>query len=396
MLRGVARLNGIEAISAFLDAPHVQLAARLTGFCDSHLANRSEALTDEDGRREAKALLAVMGDAGLCQPIATRDLRALCLTREKVAAASPLADAVLALQALGGTPFVLAGTDGQRARWLDDIVTGRVMTAFAMTEPEAGSDVAAMKTSARRDGSSWVLDGEKHLISNAGIADLYLVFAVTAEGAGSRGISVFAVPGDSDGLVFEGSQVLAAPHPLGRIRLDGCRVPADALIGDRDAGFKLGMMTLDRVRPSVGAAACGMAARALVETLQHASTRRQFGEPLASFQLVREKIGRMATDLEAARLLVYRAAWESDHREPRITLEAAMAKSFATEAAQHVIDEAIQVAGGRGVLVGHPVERLYRAVRALRIYEGATEIQRLIIADQLLARLTPAPTRDPV
>jgi acyl-CoA dehydrogenase len=384
MLHGVARLAGVEAIGAFLDAPHVQLASRLTGFCDSKLASRPEAPTDEDARREAKALLGLMGDAGLYQPIATGDLRALCLTREKVAAANPLADAVLALQALGGTPFVLAGTDAQRARWLAGIVAGRLMSAFAMTEPEAGSDVAAMTTSARRDGASWVLEGEKHLISNAGIADVYLVFAVTTPGAGSRGISIFAVPGDAAGLVFEGAQVMAAPHPLGRIRLESCRVPDEALVGDRDAGFKLGMMTLDRVRPSVGAAACGMATRALIDTLQHASTRKQFGEALASFQLVREKIGRMATDLEAARLLVYRAAWEKDHGEPRITLEAAMAKSFATEAAQHVIDEAIQIAGGRGVLVGHSAERLYRAVRALRIYEGATEIQRLIIAGELL------------
>ena len=384
MLRGVARLNGVEAIGVFLDAPHVKLASQLTGFCESTLAHRPEPPTDDDARREARELLRVMGDAGWFGAIGTGDLRALCLAREKVAAASPLADAVLALQALGGTPFVLSGTDAQRARWLDEIIAGRVMTAFAMTEPEAGSDVAAMTTRARPDGSGWVLDGEKHLISNAGIADLYLVFAVTTDGAGSRGISLFAVPGDADGLVFEGPQVLAAPHPLGRVRLAGCRVPGDALLGQRDAGFKLGMMTLDRVRPSVGAAACGMAARALVEALEHASTRRQFGEPLASFQLIREKIGRMATELEAARLLVYRAAWEKDHGEARITLEAAMAKSFATEAAQHVIDEAIQIAGGRGVLVGHPVERLYRAVRALRIYEGATEIQRLIIAGELL------------
>jgi alkylation response protein AidB-like acyl-CoA dehydrogenase len=384
MLAGVGRLTGIEAVSALLEGSHVELASRLTGFCDSHLANWPEAASDEDARREARTLLGLMGDAGLYRPVGTGDLRALCLTREKVAAASPLADAVLALQALGGTPFVLAGSEGQRARWLDGIVAGRTMSAFAMTEPEAGSDVAAMRTRARRDGAGWVLDGEKHLISNAGIADVYLVFAVTTDGAGSRGISLFAVPGDSDGLVFEGAQVLAAPHPLGKIRLTACRVPDEALLGDRDGGFKLGMMTLDRVRPSVGAAACGMAARALVESLHYASTRRQFGEPLASFQLIREKIGRMATELEAARLLVYRAAWEKDHGEPRITIEAAMAKSFATEAAQHVIDEAIQIAGGRGVLVGHPVERLYRAVRALRIYEGATEIQRLIIAGELL------------
>jgi alkylation response protein AidB-like acyl-CoA dehydrogenase len=241
-----------------------------------------------------------------------------------------------------------------------------------------------MQTTARRDGDGWIIDGEKHLISNAGIADLYLVFAVTSPGAGSRGISLFIVPADTPGLVFAGAQVLAAPHPLGRIRFDSCRVGSDALLGERDAGFKLGMMTLDRVRPSVGAAACGLAARALVEALQHASTRRQFGEPLASFQLVREKLGRMATELEAARLLVYRAAWQRDHHDARITLEAAMAKSFATEAAQRVIDEAVQIAGGQGVLVGNPIERLYRAVRALRIYEGATEIQRLIIAGALL------------
>jgi acyl-CoA dehydrogenase len=219
---------------------------------------------------------------------------------------------------------------------------------------------------------------------------VYLVFAVTTPGAGSRGITAFLVPADTPGAVFAGAQVLAAPHPLGRLRFDGCRVGDEAVVGERDGGFKLGMMTLDRLRPSVGAAACGMGARALVEALEYASTRTQFGAPLASLQLVREKIGRMATDLEAARLLVYRAAWECDHRERRITLEAAMAKSFATEAAQHVIDEAVQIAGGRGVLVGSPIERLYRAIRALRIYEGATEIQRLIVAGELLGRLTSA------
>jgi acyl-CoA dehydrogenase len=394
MLRGVARLTGVEAINALLDARHIEHAAYVTHFCDQHLAKRDSVETDDEGRREARTLVREMGGAGLYRAIGTSDLRAFCLTRERVSAASPLADAVLALQALGGTPFVLAGSEAQRDAWLDRILTGRVMTAFAMTEPEAGSDVAAMQTTARQEGGGWVLDGEKHLITNAGIADLYLVFAVTTPGRGSRGISVFLVPGDAKGLTFAGPQLLAAPHPLGRIELDGCRVPADALLGERDAGFKLGMMTLDRVRPSVGAAACGMAARALVETLQHASTRKQFGGPLASFQLVREKIGRMATELEAARLLVYRAAWQKDHGEPRITLEAAMAKSYATEAAQHIIDDAIQIAGGRGVLVGHPVERLYRAIRALRIYEGATDIQRLIIAGELLAPLKPALTTD--
>jgi acyl-CoA dehydrogenase len=207
---------------------------------------------------------------------------------------------------------------------------------------------------------------------------------VTTPGAGSRGISLFIVPSETTGFVYAGPQELAASHPLGRIRFERCRVGDDALLGEVDGGFKLGMMTLDRVRPSVGAAACGMAARALVEALRHASTRKQFGEPLANFQIVREKLGRMASELEAARLLVYRAAWQLDHHDARITLEAAMAKSVATEAAQVIIDEAVQILGGRGVIVGNPVERLYRAVRALRIYEGTTEILRLIIAGALL------------
>jgi alkylation response protein AidB-like acyl-CoA dehydrogenase len=384
MRRGVARMAGIEAIGALLDDRHVTLAAELARFREQQLSNRPSSETDGDARRDARMLLRVMGEAGLYAAIGTSDLRALCLAREQVAMASPLADAVVALQALGGTPLVLAGTDAQRAQWLDRILNGRVMTAFAMSEPEAGSDVAAMRASARRDGSGWILDGEKHLISNAGIADLYLVFAKTAPDAGSRGISLFLVPATSEGLVFEGAQVMAAPHPLGRIRLNGCRVPDEALLGKVDGGFKIGMMTLDHVRASVGAAACGMAARALIEALEHAASRKQFGEPLASFQLVREKIGRMATELEAARLLVYRAAWQKDRGAGRISLEASMAKSFATEVAQQIIDEAVQIAGGRGVLVGHPVELLYRAVRALRIYEGATDIHRLIVAGELL------------
>jgi acyl-CoA dehydrogenase len=429
-LVGQTRLAGVEPITPLLGPSHIELAARVSDFAGTSLAPRVEASSDEAARREARELLTLMADAQLYEPIAAGDLRALCLTREIVAAASPLADAVLALQALGGVPLVLAGTDTQRARWLNAIGTGRAMAAFAMTEPDAGSDVAAIRTSARPDAGGWVLDGEKHLISNAGIADLYIVFAVTTAGAGSRGLTAFLVPADAPGLIFAGPQRLAAPHPLGRIRLDSCHVPSDAVLGDVNRGFKLGMVVLDRLRPSVGAAACGMAARALIEALEHATSRRQFGEPLASFQLVREKIGRMATELEAARLLVYRAAWRADThsedtrrtatgvgvpaREPldgmqppshegsasrrrstgevggvppfrQSTLEAAMAKSFATEAAQRIVDEAVQIAGGVGVLVGHPVERLYRAVRALRIYEGTTEIQRLIIGGELLA-----------
>jgi acyl-CoA dehydrogenase len=387
MLRGVARLRGVEAINAFLAPAHVDLAGKLVHFCDTRLANHDEALTDDAARRLARARLRLLGEAGLYRPIGTQDLRALCLTREQVAYTDPLADAVLALQALGGTPFVIAGSQAQRRAWLEPILSGHFMAAFAMSEPEAGSDVAAMQTTARPDGDGWVIEGEKHFISNAGIADVYLVFAVTNPGAGGRGISLFIVPAGARGLVYAGAQELAAPHPLGRVRFDACRVGADALLGEVNGGFKLGMMTLDRVRPSVGAAACGMSARALVEALEHAKTRRQFGEPIANFQLIREKLGRMASELEAARLLVYRAAWHRDHHEARISLEAAMAKSVATEAAQRIVDEAVQILGGRGVLIGNPVERLYRAVRALRIYEGTTEIQRLIIAGSLLEEL---------
>ena len=392
-LAGIDRVSGTEAVNPLLDAAHIELASRLSHVCDTRLADRPEPPSDDEARREARVLMALMGEAGLYAPVPRLNLRALCLTREKLAAASPLADAVFALQALGGAPLVLAGTTAQRGRWLDAIVQGHAMAAFAMTEPEAGSDVAAMSTAARHEGSAWVLDGTKHLISNAGIADVYVVFAVTTTGAGSRGMSAFLVPADTPGVVFEAAQQLAAPHPLGRVRFDRCRIPEDALLGDRDRGFHLGMAALDHIRPTAGAAACGMAGRALIETLRHATTRRQFGEPLASFQLVREKIGRMATDLEAARLLVYRAAWEKDRHAHRITLEAAMAKSFATEVAQQIVDDAVQIAGGAGVLVGHPVERLYRAVRALRIYEGTTEIQRLVIAGELLRPTTPARPR---
>jgi len=382
-LRGEVRLRGIEAIRALLEPRHVELADRVTA-CAGALGSRAEARDDGEARREARTLLTLMAGERLYEPIRSGDIRALCLMREVVAAADPLADAVFALQALGGTPIVMAGTDAQRARWLEAICSGQAMAAFAMTEPDAGSDVAAIRTSARRDGNGWVIDGEKHLISNAGIADIYLVFAVTTAGIGHRGLSAFLVPADTPGVVFAGPQMLSAPHPLGRMRFEACHVPSDALLGERDGGFKLGMMVLDTLRPTVGAAACGMAARALVATLAHATARRQFGAALASFQLIREKIGRLATELEAARLLVYRAAWCRDSQRGRITLEAAMAKSFATEAAQRIVDEAVQIAGGIGVLVGHPVERLYRAVRALRIYEGTTEMQRLIIADQLL------------
>ena len=374
----------MKAVSAFLTSDHERHWARATAWSRQTLQARPEPATDDAARREAIALLRAIGGAGLLDTIAAPDVRALCLLREVVAYSSPLADAVVAIQALGATPIVRAGTDQQRARWLHDITAGRVMTAFAMTEPEAGSDVASMRTRAVSDGSDWVLNGEKHLISNAGLADLYLVFAKTEPEKGSRGISVFLVPADTPGLSFAAAQVMAAPHPLGHLRFTDCRIADAARLGPVDQGFKLGMATLDQIRPSVGAAACGLAARALDEAATHARQRRQFGQRLADMPLIREKIGRMATELDAARLLVYRAAWETDSQPGRHSTTAAMAKSFATEMAQRVVDDAVQIIGGIGVLIGHPVERLYRSVRALRIYEGATDIQRLIVAGAYL------------
>jgi len=374
----------LRPIRAFLEPPHEALAASASDFASRRLAPLDEPEGDAAGRARAREVLGEIGEAGLYAPIEERDLRGACLVREALAGASPLADAVWALQALGTTPLLLAGTDDQRERWVEEVLAGRAMAAFAMTEPGAGSDVAAMETRAVRGEEGYVLHGEKTFISNAGIADFYTVFASTDPSAGSRGISCFLVPADAPGLEFTGAQVMAAPHPLGSIAFRDCRVPPSALVGEEGRGFALGMATLDRLRPTVGAAACGMAGRALEEAIAHATTRRQFGRTLSDFQLVKEKLGRMATDLAAARLLVYRAAWEGDRGSERITTEAAMAKAFATEAAQEIVDEAVQVLGGRGVLASHPVDRLYRSVRALRIYEGTTEIQRMIVADRLL------------
>jgi acyl-CoA dehydrogenase len=370
-----------------LAEPHVALAARVTEYAERAIAPLPEPPDDAAARVRAREFVTQLGQAGWFAPIAELDLRAACLVREALAAASPLADAVFALQALGTVPILLAGNAELRDRWLPAVLAGRAMASFAMTEPEAGSDAAAIATTARRDGTAYVLSGTKTLISNAGIADFYTVFASTCPAEGKKGISAFVVAADAPGLRFVRPLVLSAPHPLGEIAFENCRVPASSRLGAEGEGFKLGLATLDRLRATVAAAACGMAGRALREALAHATRRRQFGRALAEFQLVQEKLARMATDLTAARLLTYRAAWEKDRGAERVTLEAAMAKAFATEAAQRIVDDAVQILGGRGVLASHPVDRLYRAVRALRIYEGTTEIQHLIVAGQLLKRV---------
>lgn len=373
-----------SAVRAFLEQRHVDWARGIAAFCAERIAPLPPPSNDAAARRYAREVLRLLAEGGWLEPIGRLDLRACALAREALAHTSPLADGVFALQALGAAPLLLAGDDAQRARWAEPIVRGEAMAAFAMTEPEAGSDVAAMRTTARRDGDHYVLDGRKTLISNAGIADVYTVFAVTDPGAERASISCFVVPADTPGLRFVGPQVMSALHPLGELAFEGCRVPAGHRLGEEGAGFKLGMAALDLLRPTVAAAACGMAARALDEAAAHATSRTQFGQPLAGFQLVQEKLARMATDLIAARLLTYRAAWEKDAGAARITVEAAMAKAFATEAAHRIVDDAVQILGGRGVLADHPVDRLYRSVRALRIYEGTTEIQHLIVARQVV------------
>jgi acyl-CoA dehydrogenase len=372
-------------VRAFLDPAHLELSmgwnASVAG-----VVGEAHPCDDAEGRLRAVEMCRDLGSAGWFNSIVDGDWRACCMAREILGYHSPLADAVFALQGLSATPLGLTENAVQRERWLPRLASGEVVGGFAMTEPEAGSDVSALQTRAHRTEDGWVLNGEKTFISNAGIAGVYVVFASTDPDAGTRGISTFLIPADTPGLEFAGAQVMSAPHPLGRIRFEDCRVEGDALISAEGSGFKLGMMTLDRLRPTVGAAACGMAARALDEAVTHARTRVQFGKPLAELQLIQQKIARMATELTAARMLVYRAAWEKDSGADRITLEAAMAKSYATEAAQRIIDDAIQVLGGRGVMADHPVDHLYRSVRSLRIYEGATEVQSLIIAGQIVGR----------
>lgn len=374
------------SVRAFLDERHVTLAARVGEFADRLIAPLAEPRDDKAAREQARELVAKLGAAGWFEPIRNQDWRACCVVREALASASPLADAVFALQALGVVPMLLAANEAMRKRWLDAAIQGRAMASFAMTEANAGSDAAALGATADRDGDGYVLSGTKTFISNAGIADFYTVFATTDPAKRDKGIGCFVVPSDTPGLRLVRPLILSAPHPLGEIAFQQVRVPVECRLDAEGLGegFKLGLATLDRVRATVGAAACGMAGRALSEALTHSKARQQFGKPLADFQLIQQKIARMATDLTAARLLVYRAAWEKDQGAPRVTLEAAMAKAFATEAAQRIVDDAVQILGGRGVLADSPVDRLYRSVRALRIYEGTTEIQHLIIAGQLL------------
>jgi acyl-CoA dehydrogenase len=311
------------------------------------------------------------------------DVRMLCLARERLAYRSALADFAFAMQGLGSAPIALFGSAELARRYLPNVVEGRCITAFALSEREAGSDVAALSTRARREDDAYVIDGEKAWISNAGLADLYVVFARTSDD-GAKGLSAFAVDAATAGCSAGKRVETISPHPLGALRFDRCRVPAARRIGAEGDGFKIAMATLDVFRSTVGAAGLGFARRALGETVEHVRSRRLFGSTLGALQLTQAAIASMATDVDASALLVYRAAWLKDSGAARVTRESAMAKWFATEAAGRVCDHAVQLFGARGVTHGEIVERLYRDVRALRIYEGASEIQQVVIARQLL------------
>ena len=313
------------------------------------------------------------------------DVRSLCLLREALSYSSALADLAFVMQGLGTYPLSLAAPEHVRDFWLERAARGTAIAAFALTETEAGSDVAAIKTTARREGDTYVIDGSKRFISNAGLADFYTVFARTGTRADGRAeLSAFVVSARMPGFRVRERTSLIAPHPVGEIEFQGCRVPAEDMIGREGDGFRLAMQTMDTFRASVGAAACGMAGRALDEAITYAKNRQQFGSAIAKYQLIQEKLADMMTELDAARLLVYRAAYLKDAGVERVTREASEAKLFATEAAGRIIDQAVQIHGGTGLVRGHVVERLYRDVRALRIYEGTSEIQKLVIAGQLL------------
>src|ERR1041385_8221631 len=348
------------------------------------------AAEERDLDAQLRDFVSVLASAGLLKYAvassgATLDVRSLCLIREALGDSSALADAAFVMQGLGTFAISQAATDHVRDFWISRAMEGKAVAAFALTEPDAGSDVAAIKTTAMREGDAYLLNGRKRFISNAGVADFYTVFARTGSDANGRAtLSAFVVSAKMPGVTVVERTAMIAAHPIGEIEFSGCRVPSEDMVGEEGAGFMLAMRTMDTFRASVGAAACGMARRALDESIKHATSRKQFGRLLAEHQLVQEKLADMVTELDAARLLVYRAAHLKDSGVARITREASEAKLYATEAASRIIDQAVQIHGGSGLVRGSVVERLYRDVRALRIYEGTSEIQKLIIASQLL------------
>ncbi|TNF58642.1 MAG: acyl-CoA dehydrogenase family protein [Burkholderiales bacterium] len=377
----------------FFDDQHRALANALVDWA------RGQHVDESDDRAACRDWVQRLGAAGwlrYCVPEAhggalpALDSRALVILRETLAWHSPLADFAFAMQGLGSGAITLAGTPDQQAAWLPAVALGQKIAAFALSEPEAGSDVAGMRLRATPSSDGWQLDGQKTWISNGGLADFYVTFAKTEPEAGARGISAFIVPADAPGLDSSAHIQVMAPHPLATLSFSGCKVGRDALLGSVNGGFKLAMQTLDIFRASVAAAALGMARRALAEAVAHAKARRMFGQTLADFQLTQARLGEMSALVEAAAMLTYRAAWMRDRSSasgagtPAYTAAAASAKLTATENAQKVIDMALQMFGGRGVQVGSVVEHLYRDIRSLRIYEGASEVQLLILGKHAL------------
>ncbi len=372
----------------FFEDRHRVLVDRLEAWAVQKLGDVGHDDVDATCRR----LIAELGQAGWLEhtapdpadPASKLDVRTLALIRETLARHAGLSDFAFAMQGLGAGPISLFGTADQRRYWLPLTRSGRAIAAFALSEPASGSDVANISTTARVTDDGYVLDGEKTWISNGGIADLYVVFARTGEAPGAKGLSAFIVPAKTPGLTIAERIDVIAPHPLARITFSDCRIPPASLIGRQGGGFAIAMATLDVFRPTVGAAALGFGRRALDETVARATQRRLFGAPLSKLQMVQGHVADMALAIDAAALLVYRAAWAKDMGAARITREAAMAKLYATEIAQQIIDQAVQVHGGDGVRSGHPVETLYREIRALRIYEGASDVQKVVIARAVL------------
>ena len=374
----------------FFETSHAALAASLETWADARLGTIAHGDNVDD---TCRALVKALGEGGWLRYAVTKshggqleklDSRSLCLIRETLARHDGLADFAFAMQGLGSGAISLAGSDAIKQHYLPRVATGEAIAAFALSEPDAGSDVAAMSTRAQLQGDHYVLDGQKTWISNGGIADFYCVFARTGEAPGARGISGFVVDAGTPGLTIAERIDVIAPHPLATLRFENCRVPVGNRLGAAGGGFKVAMQTLDIFRASVAAAALGFARRALEETIARATSRKMFGQTLADFQLTQAAVADMATGIDSAALLTYRAAWLRDIKGERATREAAMAKMVATENAQQIIDRAVQVFGGEGVRSGNIVERLYREIRALRIYEGATEVQKLIIARETL------------
>ncbi len=367
----------------FFEARHAALASEADGW-----AAGLDYAHGEDADAVCRRLVADLGRSGFlrhCAPGGAEfDVRSIALLRETFAYHAGLADFAFVMQGLGSGPIALEGSEALRARYLPRVAAGEAIAALALSEPDAGSDAGALSTTARLDGAHWVIDGAKTWISNGGIADFYVVFARTGNVPGTRGISAIVVDADAPGFSASERIDIIAPHPMATLRFDNCRVPAGNLLGKEGEGFKLAMRNLDVFRTTVAGAALGFSRRALDEALNRSRDRKMFGHTLGDFQMTQAKLADMATGIEAAALLTYRAAWARDVQKRRITSEAAMAKMHATETAQQVIDAAVQIFGGLGVKKDHPVERLYREVRALRIYEGATEVQKVIIARELL------------